>query len=229
MTTIARDYDTPPTFDGIYDVPEAARYLRAGSPWVRNYAVNSSKLIRWVRNGLASPDLRHVRGHELLLEFNDLVSMRVIMALRAEGVSWPEIRKTERWLSETRGVNWPFATELLWTGQGELFAEWADRLVSGSRHGQAALDLLRDYVIPVGGLLFNNETGLAISWEPVAGITLDPMVQFGAPCIKGTRIPTRAIYGMIRAGDLPDRVAASYEITGEELQTAYDWESLLAA
>ena len=147
--------------------------------------MNSSKLIRWVRNGLASPDLRHVRGHELLLEFNDLVSMRVIMALRAEGVSWPEIRKTERWLSETRGVNWPFATELLWTGQGELFAEWADRLVSGSRHGQAALDLLRDYVIPVGGLLFNNETGLAISWEPVAGITLDPMVQFWGALHQG--------------------------------------------
>lgn len=229
MTTMTKDYENHLAFGGIYDPPEAARYLRAGSPWAGNYALSSSKLIRWIRGGLAPPEVKQAQGNELLLEFNDLVSMRVIMALRAEGVSWPEIRKTEGWLRETRGVNWPFATELLWTGQGELFAEWADRLVSGSRHGQAALDLLKEYVIPVGGLLFSDETGMATSWEPVVGVTLNPMVQFGAPCIKGTRIPTRTIYGMIRAGDLPDRIAESYEITGEELQAAYDWESLLAA
>ena len=227
MPTSTADAPSIPTFGGIYDVPEAARYLRAGSSWAGKYSLRSSTLIRWIRRGLASPELVGVPGRELLIEFNDLISMRVITALRASGVGWREIRKTEQWLQETRGVEWPFATEFLWTGQGDLFAEWAERLVSGSRDGQAALDLLRDYVMPVSGLLFDDESGLAVSWEPVAGVTLNPLVQFGAPCIKGTRIPTRSVFGMIQAGDSPERVARSYGISPGELQAVYDWEQLL--
>lgn len=217
------------TSGGIYDPPEAARYLRAGSSWAGKYSLDSGMLIRWIRRGLASPEIADLPGRELLLGFQDLVSMRVIAALRASGVGWREIRKTEQWLQETKSVRWPFATEFLWTGQGDLFAEWAERLVSGSRHGQAALDLLHEYVIPVSGLLFSDESGLAVCWEPVAGVTLDPLVQFGAPCIKGTRIPTRSIFGMIEAGDSPERVARSYGISQEELQAVYDWEQLLLA
>ena len=229
MPTSTADPPSIPTFGGIYDSPEAARYLRAGSSWAGEYSLGSSTLIRWIRSGLASPELVGVPGRELLIEFNDLISMRIIIALRASGVPWREIRKTEQWLRETRGVKWPFATEFLWTGQGDLFAEWAERLVSGSRHGQAALDLLREYVTPVSGLLFSDETGLAVSWEPLAGVMLNPLVQFGAPCIKGTRIPTRSVCGMIEAGDSPERVAKSYGISPEELQAAHDWEQLLLA
>lgn len=229
MPTLVEDNSARLAFRGIYDVPEAARYLRAGNPWTEHHALSSSTLIRWIRSGLSSPELADTPGRELLLEFNDLVSMRVITALRASGVGWREIRRTEQWLQQTRGVEWPFATEFLWTGQGELFAEWANRLVSGSRHGQAALDLLRDYVIPVSGLAFSGESGLAVSWEPVASVTLNPLVQFGAPCIKGTRIPTRSVFGMIEAGDSPERVARSYGISQGELQAAYDWEQLLLA
>ena len=229
MPTLVDGPSAPSAFGGIYDVPEAARYLRAGSTWAEEYALRSSLLIRWIRRGLASPVLAEVGGNELLLGFEDLISMRVIAALRASRVTWREIRQTEQWLRETRGVPCPFATEFLWTGQGELFAEWTERLVSGSRHGQAALDLLRDYVMPVSGLLFSDESGLAISWEPFAGVVLKPQVQFGAPCIKGTRIPTRSIFGMLEAGDSPKWVAASYEISIGEVQAAYDWESLLRA
>ena len=62
MATMARDYENYLAFGGIYDPPEAARYLRAGSPWVGNYALSSAKLIRWIRSGLASPDVGRARG-----------------------------------------------------------------------------------------------------------------------------------------------------------------------
>ena len=229
MSMLVNDPSAPSAFGGIYDVPEAARYLKAGSTWAGADSLHSQKLVRWIRRGLASPELAEVPGMKLLLGFEDLISMRVIAALRASGVKWREIHQTKQWLRDVRGILWPFATEFLWTGQGELFAEWTEHLVSGSRHGQAALDLLRDYVIPVSGLLFSDESGLAISWEPVAGVMLEPQVQFGAPCIKGTRIPTRTIYGMIEAGDSPEWVAEAYKISTSEVQAAYDWESLLCA
>ena len=229
MSMLVDDPSAPSAFGGIYDVPEAARYLKVGSQWARAYSLPSQKLIRWIRRELASPGLTEVHGMKLLLGFEDLVSMRVIAALRASGVSWREIREMEHLLREIRGVPWPFATEFLWTGQGELFAEWTKHLVSGSRHGQAALDMLREYVMPVNGLVFGDESRLAISWEPFAGVVLEPQVQFGAPCVKGTRIPTRTIFGMIEAGDSPEWVAEAYKISTSEVQAAYDWESLLRA
>ena len=214
---------------GIYDPPEAARYLRVGSLWAGEYALDSTTLIRWIRRGLASPELKHVRGRELLLEFNDLISMRVVIALRASGVSWREIRHTEAWLREQTGLSHPLATEDLWTGQGELFVDWTRRLISGSRNGQVAFALLQEYLIPVHGLRFSTETHIASSWEPRAGVLLEPRIQFGAPCIKGTRIPTRTVAGMVEAGDSPDWVAIGFGITTAEVEAACEWESRLAA
>ena len=216
-------------FTGIYDPPEAARYLKASTDAAGILTLDSTKLIRWIRRGLASQDLADLSGHELLIDFEDLVSMRVIAALRVAGVSWSEIRRTNRWLRDEMGVERPFATELLWLGQGQLFSEWTRQLVSASRHGQMALDLLWQYLIPVHGLMFDEASGLASSWEPFEGIVLEPRVQFGAPCIKGTRIPTRAVAGMIEAGDAESWVADAYGLSLDEVQAARDWESRLHA
>ena len=68
-------------FSGIYVAPKAAIYLVATlkedipSP-VQRIPINSRNLINWVRTGLMTPELRHVRGHELILSFEDLVKYR---------------------------------------------------------------------------------------------------------------------------------------------------------
>ena len=226
MTTV-RDHDMPSTFAGIYDVPEVARYLKAAAHGNLIYSVSSAKLIRWIRRGIAAPDLVALSGMDLLIAFEDLVSMRVVAALRAARVRWSEIRSTERWLRQQTGAKRPFATEFLWTGQGQIFIDWTERLISASRHGQLALGILKEYLIPIHGLAFSDETHVATSWEPLDGILLEPQIQFGAPCVKGTRIPTRAISGMIEAGDSPEWVAKAYKISMVEVQAAYDWESRL--
>ena len=216
-------------FTGIYDPPEAARYLKASTDADGMLTLDSTKLIRWIRRGLASEDLAELSAYNILIDFEDLVSMRVIAALRVAGVRWSEIRRTNRWLRDEMGVERPFATELLWLGQGQLFSEWTRRLVSASRHGQMALDLICQYLIPVHGLTFDETSGLASSWEPFGGIVLEPRVQFGAPCIKGTRIPTRTVAGMIEAGDTATWVADAYGLSVDEVQAARDWESRLHA
>ena len=216
-----------PTFDGIYDVPEAARYLKAATHGDAVYPVNSTKLIRWIRRGLASEELATIHGVELLIAFEDLVSMRVIAALRSVGVSWLEINKTEQWLRNETGVQRPFATEIIWAGQGQIFADWTGRLLSASRHGQMALEVLRQYLIPIHGLEFANSSFVATSWEPLTGILLEPQIQFGAPCIKGTRIPTRTISGMITAGDSVTSITAAFGLSQDEVDAACEWESRL--
>ena len=229
MTTTLIDPSAPPVFEGVYDVPEVARYLKAAINGERAYPVSSAKLIRWIRRGVASPDLADISGQDLLIAFEDVVSMRVIAALRAVGVKWSEIDRTEQWLRKETGAKRPFATESLWAGQGQLFVDWKQRLLSGSRHGQLALGLLQEYLIPVHGLMFSETTHMATSWEPLDQVLLKPTVQFGAPCIKGTRIPTRTIAGMIDACYPVEWVAGAYELSLTEVKAARDWESALRA
>ena len=229
MTTAVDDIRTSPIFEGIYDVPEAARYLKASVHGDVVYPVTSTKLIRWIRKGLVSPGLSADPGRDLLIAFEDLVSLRIIAALRAVEVGWAEICRTEKWLREQTGAPRPFATEYLWAGHGRIFIDWTQRLISGSRGGQLALEMLREYLIPTPGLMFCEETHVAMSWEPLSGILLEPQVQFGTPCLTGTRIPTRTIAGMVEAGDSVDWVAEAFGLTPDDVKVACDWETRLGA
>ena len=227
MKTIVDNPYPSNTFQGIYDVPEVARYLKAASYGRQVYPVKSKTLIRWIRKGLSSHDLIEIPGRDLLIDFEDVISMRVIAALRVAGVGWKEITKAEKWLREETGTQRPFATEFLWTGQGEIFTEWTNRLLSASKHGQMALELIRDYLIPIHGLSFSKDTRAATSWEPMNGVWLEPGIQFGAPCLKGTRILTRTISGMLEAGDSVKWLMKSFGLSLAEVDAARDWESRL--
>jgi uncharacterized protein (DUF433 family) len=214
-------------FEGIYDVPSAAKYILAGRGSNEVYRVTSRHLIRWIRSGLTQPELAGVPGSKMLITFEDLVSVRIIAALRNAGVSWPKIYDAEAWLREHTGHSRPFATEQVWTTRSVVFSRFKKLLIAASRHGQQAMDVLEDYLIPISGLSFDRS--VAAGWDPQDLIHLDPKVQFGAPCIKGTRIPTRSAWGMIAAGDSRDLVLRSYSISDEELDAALSWEERLAA
>ena len=227
MTIVQMENAPSQVWEGIYDPPEAARYIRAGRNADNVYALGSAKLRRWIRRGLSNPDRTEFGGRDLLINFDELISMRVVAALRSAGVRWSEIDATDRWLQDRLGLRYPFATETVWAGQGELLAQWNRQLVSASRHGQLALDLLREQLRPFHGLTFDIVTYMANSWEPMDGIVLEPEIQFGAPCIKGTRIPTRTIGGMVAAGDSTTWVAQAFEIDLESVQAACEWEERL--
>ena len=214
-------------YEGIYDAPTAARYLLAARGASEAYPVTSRHLIRWVRKGLMHPELAEVPGRDLTIAFEDLISMRVIAALRSAGVSWPRVRTAEDWLRRHTGHQRPFATEQLWTERSDVLAEFGDALIAASQHGQMAMSLIKDYLIPVSGLRFQDS--IASSWEPHPLIVLDPSIQFGEPCIKDTRIPTRAVWGLVRGGDLESLVMQSYGISRHELTAALAWEDRVAA
>ena len=210
----------------LYSVPESARYLKAvDSP---AHGVQARTLVRWIHRGVTSPRLVGLPRRGMLIEFADLISMRMVTAMRSAKVKWSEIDATAAWLRKRVESDYPLATEHIWTGQGDLFIQWRGQLISGSRHGQAALGLIQEYLFPVANLVFSQQTYHAESWEPVSGVTIKPEVQLGVPCIKGTRIPTRSVVDAIEAGDSPDWVGQAYGITAAAVQAACDWESRLA-
>ena len=214
-------------FEGIYDVPEAARILKAAQEAHILYPVSSHKLISWIRMGIADPTLAETHGRDLLIAFEDLVSLRIVAALRGAGVSFLRIRTAELNLRELTGHLRPFATESLWTDTSDVFTDFRGMLLAASRSGQIAMRLMEQHLIPVHGLNFAN--GVATSWTPTRFVVMRPDVQFGAPCISGTRIPTRALWNSWRGGDSRELLSASYDLPIEEVRAAISWEEGLAA
>ena len=225
-------------FEGIYEVSEAARLLLVTmhdpeySDSAIHYRVRNRHLIRWIHQGLAHPGLAGVTGRQLLLTFEDLISMRVIAFLRALNYSFAKIRHAEYQLRDVTGHLRPFATDDIWAekeGSKDIFGEMAAALLVATRHGQLAFrQLFQERLISVHGLTF-DERGIAARWRPRSGILLDPKVQFGRPCISGTRIPTGEIAGMVGAGDSRAFLAKSYPIPQEQIEEAVAWEMDLAS
>ena len=205
---------------GIYGVAEAARYLKTAPHAETLYPITSRTLRSWVRQRCVKAD-----GGEFPVAFDDLIAMRIIAALRSAGVSRNEVSDLESLLQEETGVRHPMAAETIWAGEGESFSKWCQHLIDSGNRARSALDLVQEYLIPARDLVFDESSGQAISWEPQPGIVLDPLVQFGAPCIKATGIPTGAISGMIEAGDSAEWTARAYRISPEEVQASCDWES----
>ncbi len=214
-------------FEGIYDVPEAARILKAAQESSVLYPVPARKLIRWIRMGVADSELTDTPRRDLLLAFEDLVSLRIVAALRAAGVGFPRIHAAEHKLREVTGHRRPFATESLWTDTSHVFADFRGMLLAASKDGQIAMQLMEEYLFPVHGLTF--EGGVVSSWMPACSVVMRPDIQFGAPCVEGTRIPTRALWNSWRGGDSVELLSTSYGVSAEEVGAAISWEERFAA
>ena len=219
-------------YTGIYDVPEAARIIRTTSKFLETpYLVNNRHVLRWIRKGLSLPTRVDTPGRDLVISFADLISMRVVALLRISGRTWRQIYTSERTVKELTGSPRPFATQQFWTGLREIYTRLEGQLIAASMSGQGAfLELVEQHLVPVAGLTF-DEVGVANSWTPLPmdGVIMRPNVQFGAPCIKGTRITTNTIWEMHEGGDSVDFIARVYELEREQVDEAIEWESRLAA
>lgn len=60
------------------------------------------------------------------------------------------------------------------------------------------------------------------------GITVDPDVRFGKPCIAGTRVDVATVVGAIAAGEAPEAVAEEYALSVDQVQAALRYAAHLA-
>jgi uncharacterized protein (DUF433 family) len=117
----------------------------------------------------------------------------------------------------------------MWTSSSEIFVRFANLLVSASKGGQIAMDFLREYLVPVHHGLEFGQGAVAVAWKPMPGVRIDPKIQFGAPCIEGTRIQTEVIWSFHQAGDPVDQLAEMYRVERGQVEAAIAWERTLAA
>lgn len=65
--------------------------------------------------------------------------------------------------------------------------------------------------------------------EIFPGISMDPAIRFGKPCLIGTRIDVATVMGALAAGDSFDEVEKSYGLTREQILAALRYAAHVAA
>ena len=65
--------------------------------------------------------------------------------------------------------------------------------------------------------------------EVFPGISMDPDVRFGKPCLSGTRIDVAAIVGALAAGESAEAVAAAYALSVDQVRSALAYAAHVAA
>lgn len=130
--------------------------------------------------------------------FADLISLFVVRQLIREGVRPRNIRAAETYLRKLWKLERPFVRcETIQTDGKHI---WVDQEVipgqieSADQHGQQAL--LEPIKASLKSIHFHD--GSAAYWTPMAGIIVNPHIQFGEPVVHGTRIPTSAVAGVVR-------------------------------
>jgi uncharacterized protein (DUF433 family) len=64
--------------------------------------------------------------------------------------------------------------------------------------------------------------------EVYPGITMDPAVRFGKPCIKGTRIDVATVLGRLAAGDKTEDIREDYKLTQDQITAALAYATHVA-
>lgn len=68
-----------------------------------------------------------------------------------------------------------------------------------------------------------------ITTQVYTGITMDPSVRFGKPCLAGTRIDVAAVVGAIGAGDPVEVVQEAYDLSRDQVFAAVRYVAYVAA
>ena len=61
------------------------------------------------------------------------------------------------------------------------------------------------------------------------GISIDPDVRFGKPCIKGTRMDVAAVVGLFASGETAETVSTEYQLCVEQVRAALAYAAHVAA
>ena len=191
---------------GIYDLAEAARLVGRAA----------DTIARWVRGAEA---LHRVRDAKIL-NFLDIISLLVISELVRRRVPKSEIRGGGEYLSRKLETSYPFAHKDIATVGAAWFGKLGDWVDVGKGGQLAFQQAIQDYIKPI----VYGEDDLASVWKPRPRILINPEVQAGAPCIEGTRVPTRVIAELAESPEDYPQIAGDYHLTVEDVQAAVEYE-----
>ena len=211
----------------IYSYAEADRLAGATKGtthrWIDGYYYNRSGDRKF------SPPITAGTGGEQAASFVDLVEVVVISRLKKAGFSTNEIRQIVVNCREVTGMARPLAMSRFKAGGKQLFLQIGTSLIEVHR---------KKFMVAWDEVLgpFLEELEYAEDWAnrwwPLgkqSPILVDPAYGFGLPVIAGSGVKTETVLERYRAGDLPDAIAADFNIKEVEVNRAIQFELTRAA
>ncbi|MBE0449018.1 MAG: DUF433 domain-containing protein [Actinobacteria bacterium] len=207
---------------GIYTVSEAARYsglkFATVNRWVFGYREHL---------GIVDPDLPRIDG-DRAISFLTLIELCLMGRFTKEGLPARKLRAVAEKIAREKEIVHPFAFQRLRTDGKEvyLFEDDEYRQISGKHEDNR---VWKHIVEPFfREIEFRDE--YAHRWFPPSGnkmVMLDPDIRFGEPVVKDTRIGTKNIINLVKAGDSLDSIAKYYDLDLKQVKAATRFEERL--
>ena len=197
---------------GIYLQAEAA--LLTGLP--------RSTVRRWLQLERSEADISAVKDQPLV-SFLDLISLRSVAAFRQLGLKLGQVRKGADYMRDVLGFEYPLASEDLKTDGVNMYFVQGAHLLAVDVGGQiGAQEFLSRYLQDVKYKPLAGNRRLAAAWEP-PGVSIDPRIQRGAPCVAGSRVQIALLQRYVEAGDSAEQLADLFELDRKEVCRALRW------
>lgn len=224
-----------PVWRGLFYAGDVVRLLSATDDAIRGERkeIGGRAVQGWSRRGFFKTEKNEFDKNRAFVSFGGVITSRVIALLKSYGTRIGRIEVAHTYLQEATGQEFPFASRKFWIESAglskEVHSELDELVVTSSKFGQLPFtDLLYGLIEYPDDMEFDDsEDEFAVKWEPSPGIVIDPDVQSGASCLKGTRTPTHAIYGGYVAGDDVAGLADGYRLNESQVRRAIDWEARL--
>jgi uncharacterized protein (DUF433 family)/DNA-binding transcriptional MerR regulator len=217
---------------GIYSFPAAAKLLSRHHPG----GLRAQRLRYWMNTGLTPASFGKAPSGSDLLSFHDLVSLELVRRFREKGVPLQRVRKLESELKRRYPkIVRPMAYDIFFTDGSAIWHQFNpddDAVVEeivGRRPGQYTwTPAIRTFAEEIR---YEPESGLrreqdrprmAVAWDLSEWVEIDPSIQFGAPIVRGTRIPVSAIIADLGVGT-PEDVAEWRGLRVEQVEDVRDY------
>ena len=223
------DLHTDPREAAAYTPTEAAHYLRLPVATLRSWLLGREYRPESGRSHFP-PLVRPVRRTPPLLSFSNLIEAHVLRALRTEhGISVKELRSALRFAESELGIERLLLREELCTEGGKLFLDRYGELIELSASGQFAMRCTLQQHLRRVEWKSHLATRLypfvsALTPDDVRPIIIDPSVAFGRPVLAEFGIKTATIVERLDAGEMPDDIAADYDLPPQLIEQAVLYE-----
>ncbi len=172
------------------------------------------------------------------LSFMNLVEAHVISGIsRGYGVRLREVRSALAYVRDSLSIQRPLIAQEFKTDGKSLFIEHFGDTVNASRQGQITLDVLlsarleridRDaFGLPIRLHPYTRSTSAERSSEQPKLVTINPLVSFGRPSVRG--IATSVLWSRYAAGDEMLHLSSDYALNLDEIEEAIRCEAITQA
>lgn len=208
--------ETPQLGEGIYQTSDVAKILKL--PYRKVY-----NLMKGFWQSFTFGD----EGNKAV-NFYSLIEFYIYFQCRENGMSAQKFKKFHKVLSTNLETKYPFAHYNIRTDYKNIWAEVEDNLVRADGKTQFDFLPLLDKFLHNVSYGANNMADRYFPLGKDVKVVVDPMNQFGQPCVYGTAIKTKSIYSLHLGGETHKRISNLYDIPEDKVRDAIRFHTTAA-